>query len=102
MVHSCSNFTKIFAGIAIGLLLLLFSGFYSSVFATAGINRTINFQGKVVNKTAGTNVTNGDYSFTFKFYDAASGGTQLPSGAAWTETQTLTVTDGIFRAALGA
>lgn len=28
--------------------------------------------------------------------------TQLPSGAAWSETQTLTVTNGIFRAELGS
>lgn len=76
--------------------------FLSPVSATAGINRTVNFQGKIVNKTDGTNITSQSYSFTFKFYDSASGGTQLPSGAAWSETQSLTVTDGIFRAILGS
>lgn len=70
--------------------------------AAAGINRQINFQGKIVNKTDGTNITDNTYSFTFKFYDAASAGTQLPSGTPWSETQSLAVSSGIFRAALGA
>lgn len=70
--------------------------------AATGIYRTINFQGKVVNKADGTNLTNQAYNFIFTFYDAASAGTQLPSGSPWSETQSLTVTDGIFRATLGA
>jgi hypothetical protein len=88
--------------------LVLFTGifafsqvFLNQVNAATGINRTINFQGKVVNKTSETNISNGNYSFTFRFYDSASGGTQLPSGAGWSETKTLTVTNGIFRTALG-
>ena len=71
-------------------------------FAATGIRRTINFQGKLVNKTTGTNIADGTYSFTFKFYDASSAGTQLPSGAAWSETQSIVVTNGIFRAELGS
>lgn len=68
--------------------------------AADGINKTINFQGKVVN-TNGTNVTNGNYDFTFRIYDAASAGTIL-----WTETwnvgtSQVSVTDGIFRVPLG-
>ncbi len=69
--------------------------------AATGINRTINFQGKVVNKTGGTNITDGNYDFTFKLYDAATNGNLL-----WTENWTggnqITVTDGIFRANLGS
>lgn len=65
------------------------------VYAADGINKQMNFQGKVV-KSDGTNVTNGDYSFTFKLYSVSSGG-----AAIWTETKTLTVTDGIFRTNLG-
>ncbi len=64
--------------------------------AAAGIYRTIHFQGKVVNAD-GTNVTNASYPFTFALYTAGTGGTQL-----WTENQTLSVTDGIFRAPLGS
>jgi hypothetical protein len=71
--------------------------------AATGIYRTINFQGKVVNKTDSTNVTNGSYTFVFKLYDAdTGGGTQLPSGTPWSESQSLTVTNGVFRATLGA
>lgn len=88
------------------LTLIIFVGGFSQLFITAataavGINRQINFQGKVVNKTSETNIANGTYSFTFKFFDAATAGTQLPSGAAWTETKNLVVTNGIFRTALG-
>lgn len=64
--------------------------------AYAAINDQIHFQGKVVN-TDGTNVTNGSYSFTFTVYDASSGGTNL-----WTETKSITVTDGIFDTDLGS
>lgn len=63
--------------------------------AATGINRQIHFQGKIVN-TNGTNVTNGSYSFDFKIYTVASAGSPV-----WTETKTLTVTDSIFRTALG-
>ncbi len=69
----------------------------TKVFAATGINRTINFQGKVVNKD-GTNVADGQYTFVFKLYDAASGGANP-----WTETQNnVQVTAGIFRVSLGS
>ncbi len=74
------------------LQFLPLSGAHSAV----GINRQINFQGKVVNGN-GTNVANGSYSFVFGIYIGASGGVPV-----WTETQTLTVTDGVFQANLGA
>lgn len=57
---------------------------------------TVSFQGKVVNSN-GTNVTNGTYTFVFKLYSVASGGTAL-----WTETDSLTVSGGIFQVNLGA
>lgn len=72
-----------------------------SSYATAGIFKQINFQGKVVNKTVGTNVTNGAYDFTFKLYDAASAGSLLWTEN-WTSANQITVTDGIFRASLGS
>ncbi|MGE5042123.1 MAG: peptidoglycan DD-metalloendopeptidase family protein [Candidatus Levyibacteriota bacterium] len=67
--------------------------------AAVGINRTIQFQGKVVNKTDGTNVTDGNYTFVFKIYDQSSGGVKL-----WgDETQNnVPVTSGIFTVALGS
>lgn len=68
--------------------------------AATGVNRQINFQGKVVNAD-GTNVTNGNYNFTFSIYSVASGGTAL-----WTETwnsstSQVTVNDGVFQVNLG-
>ncbi len=65
--------------------------------ANAAINQQINFQGKLTNPD-GTNVTNGTYSILFSIYTVASGG-----AAVWTETQgSVSVTDGIFRVALGS
>lgn len=70
--------------------------------AATGINKQINFQGKLVNAN-GTNVANGNYNMEFKLYDAASGGTTL-----WTETrlnnnsQGVAVTDGVFQVNLGS
>lgn len=85
------------------LSLIVFTGFLTlrfeivKVLAAPGINQTVNFQGKVVNSD-GTNVADGEYSFTFTLYDASSGGSTL-----WTETQgTVQVTAGIFRVSLGS
>lgn len=58
---------------------------------------TMPFQGKVVNAN-GTNVADGNYSFTFKLYSVASGGTSL-----WGETQTtVAVASGVFQVNLGS
>ena len=80
--------------IAGGLLLIYFTKDTSAV---AGINRTINFQGKLVNNPAKTNVSNTTYTVVFTLYDRGSGGTVL-----WQETQIVTTVDGIFRVALGS
>lgn len=66
------------------------------VFAATGILKQINFQGKVVNKTVGTNITDGSYTFVFSLYSASSGGVAI-----WTETKSVTVTNGIFQTLLG-
>lgn len=68
-----------------------------NIYAATGINRTINFQGKVVNKD-GTNIADGQYTFVFKLWDGPSGGANP-----WTETQNnVQVTAGIFRVSLGS
>jgi|GEM_PF-2660663 len=67
-----------------------------TVFAAAGINKQINFQGKLVNAD-GTNVTDGSYTVVFTMYSVFSGGSSL-----WTESDTVTTTSGIFQVALGA
>ncbi len=83
------------AGLAFVLFSSILLSFIAPAYATVGIHKRINFQGKLVN-TNGTNVTNGDYSIVFTLYNADSGGTNL-----WDETQTVTVTDGIFQVSLG-
>lgn len=65
-------------------------------FAATGINHQINFQGKLVNPN-GTNVADGNYSIVFSLYNVASGGT-----AVWAETQSVSVTNGIFQVNLGS
>lgn len=67
-----------------------------TVYAAAGINQQINFQGKLVT-SSGLNVSNGSQTVVFTIYDRASGGTAL-----WTESQSVTTTDGIFSVQLGS
>lgn len=64
--------------------------------AAAGINKTINFQGKMTDDN-GLNVADGNYQFVFSLYTVSSGGS-----ATWTETVNLDVADGIFHHALGS
>ncbi len=86
----------------ISFIVLVFYFATPGVQASTGIYHAINFQGKIVNKADGTNISDGTYSFTFKFYDAASSGNQLPVGSPWSETQSLPVTSGVFKATLGS
>lgn len=82
--------------VLVGGLLL----FTSQASAATGINKQINFQGKVVNAD-GTNVANGNYDFVFKLYSVDTAGTAI-----WTETRTggnqVTVMDGVFQVNLGS
>ena len=64
--------------------------------AATGILNQINFQGKVVNKTAGTNIADGSYTFVFSLYSVSTGGSNI-----WTESKSVTVTNGIFQTLLG-
>jgi hypothetical protein len=75
---------------------VLFFGTARPVQAATGIPELINFQGKVVNSAAGTNVTDGSYTFVFKIYSVSSAGSPI-----WTETKSVTVTNGIFQTLLG-
>lgn len=85
------------------LFLLFWCWGADGVMAAPGINRKMNFQGKVVNKGTldGTNVTDGPYDFQFSIWSTLTVGTSI-----WTEvwnsgTTQVTVTDGIFGVALG-
>ncbi len=64
----------------------------SPVFAVPGL---INYQGKLTD--SGGNPLDGVFSMTFRLYDANSGGSSL-----WNETQSVSVTDGIYSIELGS
>ncbi len=78
-----------------------------AVQAAEGINKTIAYQGKLMNKT-GSLVADGNYQIKFSLYDSASGGNRL-----WTASSTnglptgtpasisVSVTAGLFSLALG-
>lgn len=63
--------------------------------AEATITNYMSFQGKLTNPD-GTNVTNNSYTVVFSIYTVASAGS-----AVWTETKSVTVTDGLFQTNLG-
>ena len=68
--------------------------------AATGINRVINYQGKV-SSNAGSAVTNGTYNMRFKLFDAPTGGNILWSEP-WTNATTrVTMTGGLFSVGLG-
>jgi hypothetical protein len=66
-------------------------------FAWGQVPQTVTYQGLLTDDT-GSPVTDGDYSLTFRIYDAETGGTEL-----WSETQpSVTVSGGLFKAQLGS
>jgi hypothetical protein len=81
-------------------VVVLFSVFSAPFFVSsvdaAGINNQINFQGKLVNSN-GTNVADSTYSVVFSLYNVSSSGTAI-----WTETDSVTTSNGAFQIALGA
>ncbi|VAX37221.1 hypothetical protein MNBD_UNCLBAC01-817 [hydrothermal vent metagenome] len=80
----------------LSLILTIFMICLTVASVRADIPELINFQGRVTD-TAGTPL-NGDYSITFRIYDAQSGGAIL-----WNETQsTVSVNNGIFSILLGS
>jgi hypothetical protein len=62
---------------------------------TFAVPQLINYQGELSDSSG--NPVNGDVSITFTIYNASTGGDVL-----WTETQTVTVTDGMFNVLLGS
>src|SRR5260221_4744950 len=80
----------------VSFLVSSFSFYVLSAQAATGINKQINFQGKLVDNN-GLNVADSTYSVVFSLYSGSSGGT-----AVWTETDSVTTKAGIFQVALGA
>jgi hypothetical protein len=70
--------------------LLLFSSL-----GVAQIPRTLSYQG-ILTDSLGTPKPDGSYTFTFRLYDASTGGASI-----WEEQKTLTLAHGLFSAALG-
>ena len=76
---------------SISFLLLLFA----AVAAMAQVPQQISYQG-LLTDDAGNPVVDGSYAMTFAIYATASGGTPL-----WSETQTVSVADGVYNVVLG-
>jgi hypothetical protein len=68
----------------------------STVIFSQEIPKQINYQG-VIKTAAGQNAADGNYQITFKIYNEETGGTAI-----WTETQSITLSGGIFSALLGS
>ncbi|MCP4397038.1 MAG: hypothetical protein GY801_07030 [bacterium] len=64
--------------------------------ASAEIPNTITYQGSLQHNPAGTPV-DGSVSMSFALYDSLSGGTEL-----WSDTMTVTVSNGIYSVVLGS
>lgn len=97
MSYSLNRYKLLLAAVTVSLFAIFFA---LAPVAHAANPTTLSFQGKVVNSgaTAGTNVTDGTYTFVFKLYTVSSGGAAL-----WTETDSsVTVTAGVFQVNLGA
>jgi hypothetical protein len=83
-------------GLFVGIATLAMAlSLVSATLVRADVNRQINFQGKLTNPD-GTNVTDTSRTIDFSIYTVSSGGT-----AVWTESKSITTTDGIFRTSLG-
>jgi cytoskeletal protein CcmA (bactofilin family) len=80
--------------ITVLVFMLLFIAFGPPV-AQAEVPRYINYQGKLTDSD--DNPITDEVDITVRIYNAVSGGTAL-----WTETQTVTVTKGIFNMLLGS
>jgi len=74
--------------------------FVLTVPAFADVPTLINYQGRLTDD-AGAPIS-GDRDMTFEFYDAATGGSPIPVGGPFSETQTVTITDAVFNVLIGS
>lgn len=87
---------------ALGLVALLLAGSAGAFpperpSAQGGAPPLISYQGQLTDPSTGDPVADGDYSMTFKIYDAESEGTEV-----WSETRTVAVSGGLFNVLLGS
>ena len=74
-------------------LLLLFTTVPAASLAT--VPQQINYQGYLAD-SSGNPVSDGNYTMSFDIYDVSTGGVPL-----WSESQTVTVKDGVYNVILG-
>ena len=79
----------------IKLLAFLVCLSFISRLSIAQVPASLNYQG-ILKNSDGTLVSNNTYSLTFKIYETESGSSEI-----WSETQSITVTDGMFTVLLG-
>lgn len=76
------------------ICVLLLAVFSAAPFLYSQAPQLINYQGQLKQNDE---PASGTFSITFRIYSSATGGTAL-----WTETQTVTVNDGVFNVLLGS
>jgi hypothetical protein len=81
--------SRFFIALALGIEFVVFAG---AAFAQAP--HLVNYQGKLA---VDGDAASGSYEMTFAIYAAATGGSPL-----WNESQTVTVTNGVFNVLLGS
>src|SRR3989344_2948309 len=81
---------------ALAVVVILLISLVFPLSSLAAFNQQINYQAKLTT-TAGSTVPDDARSTVFSLYTASSGGTAI-----WTETQSVTTTDGLFSVMLGS
>src|SRR5882672_4454408 len=81
--------------VCLAFLIILLVAILPAMPVSATINSQISFQGKLTNPD-GTNLSNGSYSLVFALYTVSSGGSSV-----WSETKSISITDGLFQTNLG-
>lgn len=79
---------------------LLLVSMWSAPVLAADVPQLLNYQGRLT-APDGT-PKDGTFTMVFSVYDAETGGNQLPTATPWSETQSVTVTDGVFNVLLGS
>jgi hypothetical protein len=93
LLMSAFKLTPVTLGVIFGVVLVASFLFISPV--KAAITPQLNYQGKLLDLSSAP-VADGNYTITTKLYTGATGGVAI-----WTESQSVTVTDGIFSILLG-
>jgi hypothetical protein len=80
----------------IPIIFLFIWGILSGI-TLAQVPQLINYQGVMIDPSTGLPVADDTYSIIFSIYNVASGGSAI-----WTETQSVTTSDGVYNVLLGS